>query len=69
MSKIISLLPQQKYESIITILHNLKDLSQMTSTLLISKKLAKELFGSQIHRMGAKNYHFLKFRYKSIPNS
>jgi hypothetical protein len=28
--KIISLLPQQRYGSIITILHNLEDLSQMT---------------------------------------
>jgi hypothetical protein len=28
--KIISHLPQQRYESIITILHNLEDLSQMT---------------------------------------
>jgi hypothetical protein len=30
MRKIISLLPQQRYGSIITILHNLEDLSQMT---------------------------------------
>jgi hypothetical protein len=29
--KIISHLPQQRYESIITILHNLEDLSQMTT--------------------------------------
>jgi hypothetical protein len=33
--KIISLLPQQRYGSIITILHNMKDLSTMTSTIVI----------------------------------
>jgi hypothetical protein len=38
--KIISLLSQQKYGSIITILHNLEDLSQMTHTLLIKKIVA-----------------------------
>jgi hypothetical protein len=31
--KIISLLPQQKYGNIITILHNMEDLSQMTRPL------------------------------------
>jgi DNA replication protein DnaC len=31
--KTISLLPQQRYGSIITILHNLEDLSQMTPTI------------------------------------
>jgi hypothetical protein len=35
--KIISLLPQQRYGSIITILHNLEDLSQMTPTIVIRK--------------------------------
>jgi hypothetical protein len=35
--KIISLLPQQRYGSIITILHNLEDLSQMTPTIVIGK--------------------------------
>jgi hypothetical protein len=38
--KIISLLPQQKPGSIITILHNLEDLSQMTPLLLIGKIVA-----------------------------
>ena len=38
--KIISLLPQRKYGIIITILHNLEDLSQMTSTLMIEKIVA-----------------------------
>jgi ABC-type multidrug transport system ATPase subunit len=40
---IISLLPQQKYGSIIIILHNMEDLSQMTSTLLIDKIVAFEM--------------------------
>jgi hypothetical protein len=35
--KIISLLPQQRYGSIITILHNLEDLCQMTLTIVIGK--------------------------------
>jgi hypothetical protein len=37
MRKIISLLPQQRYGSIITILHNMEDLSTMTSTIVIGK--------------------------------
>jgi hypothetical protein len=37
MRKIISLLPQQRYGSTITILHNMKDLSTMTPTILIGK--------------------------------
>jgi hypothetical protein len=41
--KIISLLPQQKYGSIITILHNMKDLSQMTLTIVIGKIAAFEM--------------------------
>jgi hypothetical protein len=35
--KIISLLPQQIYGSIITILHNMEDLSTMTPTIVIGK--------------------------------
>jgi hypothetical protein len=35
--KIISLLPQQRYGSIITILHNMEDLSTMTLTIVIRK--------------------------------
>jgi hypothetical protein len=38
--KIISLLPQRKYGSIIIILHNLEDLSQMILTLVIRKIVA-----------------------------
>ena len=41
--KIISLLPQQKYGSIITILHNVEDLSQMTPTIVIGKIAAFEM--------------------------
>jgi hypothetical protein len=35
--KIISLLPQQRYGSIMTILHNMEDLSTMTPTIVIRK--------------------------------
>jgi hypothetical protein len=35
--KIISMLPQQRYGSIITILHNMEDLSTMTPTIVIEK--------------------------------
>jgi hypothetical protein len=41
--KIISLLPQQKHGSIITILHNMKDLSTMTQTIVIEKIAAFEI--------------------------
>jgi hypothetical protein len=41
--KIISLLPQQSYESIITILHNLEDLSIMTPTIMIGKIVTFEM--------------------------
>jgi hypothetical protein len=41
--KIISLLPQQKYGSIITILHNMEDLSRMTLTIVIEKIVAFEM--------------------------
>jgi hypothetical protein len=37
MGKIISLLPQQKYGSIVTILHNMEYLSTMTPTIVIGK--------------------------------
>jgi hypothetical protein len=40
--KIISLLPQQRYGSIITILHNM-DLSTMTPTIMIGKIAAFEM--------------------------
>jgi hypothetical protein len=41
--KIISLLPQQRYESIITVLHNMEDLSQMTPTIVIGKVAVFEM--------------------------
>jgi hypothetical protein len=41
--KIISLLPQQRYGSIITILHNMGDLSTMTPTIVIGKITVFEL--------------------------
>jgi hypothetical protein len=41
--KIISLLPQQRYESIITILHNMEDLSTLTPTIVIGKIAAFEM--------------------------
>jgi hypothetical protein len=41
--KIISLLPQQRYRSIITILHNMEDLSTMTPTTMIGKIAAFEM--------------------------
>jgi hypothetical protein len=43
--KIISLLPQQRYGSIITILHNMEDLSTMipTATIVIGKTAAFEM--------------------------
>jgi hypothetical protein len=43
MRKIISLLPQQRYGSTITILHNMEDLSQMTPTIVIGKIVAFEM--------------------------
>jgi hypothetical protein len=41
--KIISLLPQQRYGSIITILHNMEDLSTMTPIVVIEKIAAFEM--------------------------
>jgi hypothetical protein len=41
--KIISLLPQQRYGSIITILHNMEDLSTMTPAIVIGKIVAFEI--------------------------
>jgi hypothetical protein len=41
--KIISLLPQQRYGSIITILHNMEDLGTMTLTIVIGKIAAFEM--------------------------
>jgi hypothetical protein len=43
MRKIISLLPQQRYGCIITILHNMEDLSTMTPTIVTGKIAAFEM--------------------------
>ena len=43
MRKIISVLPQKKYASIITILHNMEDLSTMTPAIVIGKIVAFEM--------------------------
>ena len=48
MRKIISVLPQKKYASIITILHNMDDLSTMTPAIVIGKVVAFEMS----HKMG-----------------
>ena len=41
--KIISVLPQKKYASIITILHNMENLSTMTPGIVIGKLVAFEM--------------------------
>jgi hypothetical protein len=59
--KIISLLPQQKYGSIITILHNMEDLSQMTPTTVIGKIAAFEMswkMGQQEESTSSRPYAF-----------
>ena len=50
MRKIISVLPQKKYTSIITIVHNMEDLSTMTPAIVIGKIVAFEMS----HKMGQK---------------
>jgi hypothetical protein len=57
--KIISLLPQQRYGSIITILHNLEDLSQKTPTTVIGKIAAFDMswkMGQQEEPTSSKPY-------------
>jgi hypothetical protein len=59
--KIISLLPQQRYRSIITILHNMEDLSQMTLTIMIRKIAAFEMsrkMGRQEEPTSSRPYAF-----------
>ena len=46
--KIFSMLPQKRYASIITILHNLEDLSTMTPAIIIGKVVTFEMS----HKMG-----------------
>jgi hypothetical protein len=59
--KIISLLPQQRYGSIINILHNMEDLSQMTPTIVIGKIAAFEMsrkMGRQEEPTSSRPYAF-----------
>jgi hypothetical protein len=59
--KIISLLPQQRYRSIITILHNMEDLSTMTPTIVIGKIAAFEMsrkMGRQEESTSSRPYAF-----------
>jgi hypothetical protein len=55
--KIISLLPQQRYRSIITILHNMEDLSTITPTIMIRKNRGLWDVAKNVSRRGA---NFLK---------
>jgi hypothetical protein len=59
--KIISLIPQQRYGSIITILHNMEDLSTMTPTIVIRKIAAFEMsrkMGRQEEPTSSRPYAF-----------
>jgi hypothetical protein len=59
--KIIFLLPQQRYGSIITILHNLEDLSTMTPTIVIGKIAVLEMsrkMGRQEEPTSSRPYAF-----------
>jgi hypothetical protein len=67
--KIISLLPQRKYGSIITILCNLEDLSQMTSTIIIGKIVAFEVsrkMGQEEEPTSSKPYAFACNEHKKM---
>jgi hypothetical protein len=67
--KIISLLPQQRYGSIITILQNLKELSQMTPTIVIGKIVAFEMsrkMGQQEEPTSSKPYAFACDEHKKM---
>jgi hypothetical protein len=67
--KIISLLPQQRYGSIITILHNLEDLSQMTLTIVIRKIAAFEMsckMGQEEEPTSLKPYAFACDEHKKM---
>ena len=65
--KIISVLPQKKYASIITILHNVENLSTMTPGIVIGKLVAFEMsrkMGQQelLHQAKAKLLHVARKR-------
>jgi hypothetical protein len=60
--KIISLIPQQRYGSIITILHNMEGLSTMTPTIVIGKIAAFEMsikMGRQEDPTSSRPYAFV----------
>jgi hypothetical protein len=70
--KIISLLPQRKYGSIITILHNLEDLSQMTPTIVIGKIGAFEMswkIGQEGEPTSSKPYAFTCDEYANMKDN
>jgi hypothetical protein len=59
--KITSLLPQQRYGSIITILHNMEDLRTMTPTIVIGKIVSFEMsrkMGRQEEPTSSRPYAF-----------
>jgi hypothetical protein len=59
--KIISLLPQQRYGSIITVFHNMEDLSTMTPTIVIGRIVAFEMsrkMGRQEEPTSSRPYAF-----------
>jgi hypothetical protein len=61
MRKIISLLPQQRYGSIINILHNMEDVSTMTPTIVIRKIATFEMsrkMGRQEEPTSSRPYSF-----------
>jgi hypothetical protein len=67
--KIISVLPQRRYGSIITILHNLEDLSTMTPVLVIRKIVAFEMsrkMGQEEEPTSSKPYAFACEEHKNM---
>ena len=65
--KIISVLPQKKYASIITILHNMEELSTMTPAIVIGKIVAFEMSRKMVkkkplHQAKAKLLHVARKR-------
>jgi hypothetical protein len=67
--KIISLLPQKKYGSIITILHNMENLSQMTLAIVIGKIVAFEMsqkMGQEEEPTSSKPYAFACDEHKKM---
>jgi hypothetical protein len=67
--KIISLLPEQRYGSIITILHNLEVLSQMIPTIVIGKIEAFEMsrkMGQEEEPTFSKSYAFACDEHKKM---